>query len=282
MQLVNKHDNLAGTVCHGLQHFLQALFKFTPVLGPGHQSSQVQSIQGFVLQTFRHVPGHDAAGQPFYNSGLAHARFPDEHRIVFLPAAQDLNGAADFIVTANDRIQFALPRPCRQILAELFQSLLAFVIGSAVQVVFIQLFNLVAVDAVLLKQRCNLTASIAGQCRNQMTYRHIALPRFAEHDAVDPGKIRAHEQLPVLSFYGRNTADNGTGLAGKCIFIYFKRLQQKLEEVIAAQCQQEMRAGHFLVVIHQSLLLCRFNDGFYFIRVVFIHSDHSNLRLNLF
>ena len=147
---------------------------------------------------------------------------------------------------------------------------------------FIQFFDFVAVNTILFKQGCNIAASIAGQSRCQMPYGHVALPRFVEHNAVDPGKVRAHEQLPVLSFDRRNAAYQSPCFIGKCIFIYFESLQQKPEKVIAAQCQQKVRAGHFLVVIHQSLLLGRFNDGFYFIGIVFVHSYHSNLRLNLF
>ena len=37
-----------------------------------------------------------------------------------------------------------------------------------------------------------------------------------------------------------------------------------------------MGAGHLLIVIHQSLLLRRLDDGLYFIRIVFIHRDHSS------
>ena len=282
MQFVDEHDDLSCAVRHGLQYFLQTFFKLTAILGPGYQRSQVQGIQGFVLQTLRHVPRHDTAGQAFHDGGLAYTGFADEHRVVLLPAAQDLDGAADLVVTTDDRIQLALPGSCRQILTKLFQRLLAFIIGRVVEIVFVQLFNLVAVDAVLPEQRCNLAASIAGQGRCQVAYGHIALPCLAQHDAVDPGKVRAHQELPVLSFHGGNTAHQSPRLVGKCIFIYFEGLQQKLKEVIAAQCQQEMRAGHFLVVIHQSLLLRRLDDGLYFIHVVFIHSYHSRLSIMMY
>ena len=143
----------------------------------------------------------------------------------------------------------------------------------------IQFFNFISIDAVFLKQSCNLAASITGQSRRQMPYGHVTLPRFVENDSVDPGKVRAHEQLPVLPFDGRNAAYQSPRFIGKCIFIYFKRLQQKPEEVVTAQCQQKMRAGHFLVVVHQSLLLRRFNDGFYFVAIVFIHCNHSCLSI---
>ena len=272
MQFVNEHDDLPGTVSHSLQHFLQSLFKLAAVFSAGHQGSQIQRIQSFILQAFGYIACHDTTGQSFHNGSLADTGLADEHRIILLPAAQDLNGPADLIVTADNRIQLALPGPGGQVLPELFQCLFAFVIGRAVEVMLVQLFDFAAVNAILFKQSRYIVAAVAGKSGGQMTDSHVPLPCLAQHHPVDAGKVRAHEQLPVLSFHRRNTADQRPCFIGKSVFIHFKCLQQKLEELIVTKSQQQMRAGHFLIVIHQSLLLRRFNDGLYFIHIVFVHT----------
>ena len=271
VQLVDKHDDLPGAVRHRLQHFFQTLFKFTPVFGPGYQGSQIQCVQGFVLQTFRYVPGYDTAGQPFYDCRFAYAGLADKHRVVLFPPAQDLNSATDLVVPADYRVQLALTGPGGQILTELFQGLFAFVVGRTVQVMLIQLFNLIAVDSVFFKQPRYVVASVAGQSGYQMADSHVALPRLTEHNAVDPGEIRTHKQLPVLSFHRRNAADQSPGFVGKSIFVYFKCFQQEFDKLIIAGRQQKMGAGHFLIVIHQCLLLGRFNNDLYIIHIVFVH-----------
>src|ERR1700733_13432176 len=50
----------------------------------------------------------DAQRQPFSDGGLAHARLADQHRIVLGAAGQDLDGAADFLVAADHRVELAL------------------------------------------------------------------------------------------------------------------------------------------------------------------------------
>ncbi len=53
--------------------------------------------------------------QAFDDRGLADARLADQHRIVLGAAGQNLDGAADFLVTTNDRIELAVARGLGQI-----------------------------------------------------------------------------------------------------------------------------------------------------------------------
>ena len=49
MELINEHDDLAGRIGNNLEDFLQALFKFAAVFGPGNKRGKVQGIEGLVL-----------------------------------------------------------------------------------------------------------------------------------------------------------------------------------------------------------------------------------------
>ena len=63
-----------------------------------------------VLQADGHIALGNALGNTLGNGRLAHTGFADEAGVVLLAAAQDLDGAVDLAVTADDIIQFAFPR----------------------------------------------------------------------------------------------------------------------------------------------------------------------------
>ena len=52
----------------------------------------------------------DALREPLDDRGLPDARFADEHGIVLGAARENLDGAADFGIAANDRVELALAR----------------------------------------------------------------------------------------------------------------------------------------------------------------------------
>jgi hypothetical protein len=60
-----------------------------------------------VLERFRHVAIDDPERQALRDRGLADSGFADQDRIVLGPARQHLDRAADFIITANHRIELA-------------------------------------------------------------------------------------------------------------------------------------------------------------------------------
>ncbi len=55
-----------------------------------------------------HVAVDDAQRQTFDDGGLADAGLADQHRIVLGAARQHLDGAADFLVAADHRIELAV------------------------------------------------------------------------------------------------------------------------------------------------------------------------------
>ena len=62
------------------------------------------------MQALRHVAVDDAQRQALDDRGLADAGLADQHRIVLGAARQHLDGAADFLVAADDRIELAVAR----------------------------------------------------------------------------------------------------------------------------------------------------------------------------
>ena len=98
-----------------LQHGLQPLLELAAIFGAGDQRAEVERQQLLVLQALRHVAVDDAQRQAFDDGGLADAGLADQHRIVLGAAGEHLNGAADFLVAADDRIELAVARGLRQI-----------------------------------------------------------------------------------------------------------------------------------------------------------------------
>src|SRR5262249_25753021 len=92
-----------------------AFFKLTAVLRPGDHHRQVKHDNSLLSQDFRHVAGDDALSKAFDDRGLADARFAEQHRVVFLPAAENLDRSFDFSLAADDRIELILLRQFRQI-----------------------------------------------------------------------------------------------------------------------------------------------------------------------
>ena len=107
MDFVDEHDG-AGTGLDFLDHGLEALFKIAAVAGAGEQHAHVEHVDGAVLQNVGHFAIDDLAGEAFGDGGFAHAGIAHEERVVLLPAAEDLDGAVDFVFAANERIDLAL------------------------------------------------------------------------------------------------------------------------------------------------------------------------------
>ena len=87
-----------------------------------------------VFEGARDIAGNDALGEPLDDCGLADTRLADENGVVLGAAAQDLDRVANFVVTADDRVELALARLRREVLAvllERFELRLRVLIGYA-------------------------------------------------------------------------------------------------------------------------------------------------------
>ena len=131
VDLVDEDDGLAFVLRHFLQHRFQPLFELAAELGTGQQQGHVEHQHALVLQGVGHFAGDDALRQAFDDGRLAHAGLADQHRVVLGAPLQHLDGAADFVVAADHRVELALPGALGQVERVFLQGLaLAFGIGA--------------------------------------------------------------------------------------------------------------------------------------------------------
>ena len=138
MDLVDEQDHVPGCL-HLAQQALDPLLKLAAELGARHQTGEVQQIDLLVLQADGHIALGNALGDALGNGRLAHTGFADEAGVVLLAAAQDLDGAVDLPVAADDIIQLPLPGFAGQVLAVGIQKLAAgrlFVVFARLLFVF--------------------------------------------------------------------------------------------------------------------------------------------------
>ena len=125
MDFVDEQDR-AGIGLKLLDDLLEPFLEIAAVARTGKQRSHIEREHGGVAQHVGHFAVDDAARQPFGNRGLADAGIADEQRIVFRPAAQHLNGAADLGVAADQRIDLAVARLLVEVDAVSIESIALF------------------------------------------------------------------------------------------------------------------------------------------------------------
>src|SRR5690606_15474693 len=108
VELVDEQDDLAFLLGEIVEHRLQALFEFAAELGAGDQRAHVEREDALAAQPFGHLVVDDALGESLHDGGLAHAGLADEDRVVLGAPLQDLDRAANLVVTADDRVELAL------------------------------------------------------------------------------------------------------------------------------------------------------------------------------
>ena len=120
VQLVDEeHDVLVlGDLVHDR---LEPLLELAPVLGAGDDGRHVEREDPMVPQDIGALPAGDEQRQPFDDGRLAHARLPDQHRVVLLPAGQDLHDPLDLRGPPDGRVQLALGGELGEVAAEVIQ-----------------------------------------------------------------------------------------------------------------------------------------------------------------
>ena len=134
MKLVDKKNDFAFAGGDFFKESLETILKFATKLGAGDHRADIHRDESFVFEGFRHIAAHNAAGEAFDNGGLAHTRLADEHGVVFGAAGENLHGAADLIVAANDGVDLARAGSGGEVAAVFFQRLvfaLGILIGDA-------------------------------------------------------------------------------------------------------------------------------------------------------
>ena len=115
VQFVDKQNDLAFLFRQIAEHGLKAFFKFAAEFRARDERAQVEGEDALPAQALRHFVVDDPLRQTFNNRGLAHARLTNQHRVVLGAPLENLDGAANFIVSADDRIELALLRPLGEI-----------------------------------------------------------------------------------------------------------------------------------------------------------------------
>ena len=109
MDLVDEHDR-ARIGFDLLDDLLEPLLEVAAIARAGEQRAHVEREHRGILEHVRDFAVHDPAREPLGDRGLADAGVADEQRIVFLPAAEHLDGPADLGVAADQRIDLAFAR----------------------------------------------------------------------------------------------------------------------------------------------------------------------------
>ena len=132
VHLVDEQDDVAVGRGDLVEHGLQPLLELAAIFRAGDQRAHVERHQLLVLERFRHVAIDDAQRQAFGDRGLADAGLADQHRVVLGAPRQHLDGAADLVVAADDRIELAGARIGGQVARIFLQRVIALLGGRRV------------------------------------------------------------------------------------------------------------------------------------------------------
>ena len=179
VELIDEQDDLALGLLYLLEHGLQAVLELTTVLGTGDQRAHVELDEVAVAQRARHVAGHDTLGDALDDGRLADARLTDEHGVVLGATGQDLDGAANLIGTADDRVELAGAGEVANVATVLLQRLkLRLILGRRHAVITAQLL-VDLLDALLgdagVAQHAAGLALVLGKRHQQMLGHHKAV-----------------------------------------------------------------------------------------------------------
>ena len=94
---------------------LEALLEVAAEAGAGEQRAGVEREDLGSGQRALHVVVEQPGGEAFGQRRLPDARITDEHRIVLAAAAEDLDGALQFLGPADQRVEQTLSRPIGQV-----------------------------------------------------------------------------------------------------------------------------------------------------------------------
>ncbi|GIV31968.1 MAG: hypothetical protein KatS3mg030_270 [Saprospiraceae bacterium] len=86
VDFVDEQDDLAIALLHLLDDGFEAFFELTFVLGASDEGGDVEGVDFFASQVFRHVLFDDAPGDALDDGGFANAWFTDEDGVVLFSA----------------------------------------------------------------------------------------------------------------------------------------------------------------------------------------------------
>src|SRR5579885_650743 len=131
VQLVDEEDDLPFLLGEIVENRFEALLELAAEFRAGDERAHVEREDALVLQALGHLAVDDALRQALDDRSLADAGLADQHRIVLGAPLQDLDGPADLIVAADDRIELPGGGAGRQVDGVLLQRLPAL-LGACV------------------------------------------------------------------------------------------------------------------------------------------------------
>ena len=106
MNLVDK-EHSAFSLFEICQNRFESLLKIAPVLRTGKQRTHIQRINDAANQCLRDFPFNNLSGKTLGDSCFANPGLTHVERIILASATQNLHGARDFKVAADQRINFS-------------------------------------------------------------------------------------------------------------------------------------------------------------------------------
>ena len=157
VKLVNEEDDLPLGGGDLLEEGLQAVLELTAELGTRHHRSDVHGDDPLVLERLGNIPADDPPGQTLDDGGLSDARFTDQDGVVLGAAGEDLHGAADLLVAADDRVDLPLAGHLGEVAAVFLKGLvfsLGVLVGDTLAAAHLDqcLHESLVGDSVLLKE----------------------------------------------------------------------------------------------------------------------------------
>ena len=201
VEFVDKKDHLAFAGDDFFEKGLEAVLKFAAEFRACDHRADIHRDEAFVFEGFGDIARDDAAGEAFDDGGLADAGFADENGVVFRTAREDLHGATDLVVTADDGIDFPRAGGGGEVAAVFFEGLVfsfRILVGDTLAAAHgdESLHEAVAGDATLLEEFRG--GALGGQERKEevlhagefvFEHRHFALGGV-EDFAEFLGKLR--------------------------------------------------------------------------------------------
>jgi hypothetical protein len=270
VHFVDEQDDAAGRRLDLGEHRLETLLELATILRPGNERAHVEGHQALVLEAFGHIAIDDPQRQAFGNCRLADTRLADQHGVVLGAPRQDLNGAADFVVAPDYRIELAFARRLGEVAGVFLQRIVALlgrsrVSGAALAQFVDRLVQAHRSDATILQHRCRI-AFFNGQCLQQPLGGHKAvagLPGDLAGGLEDPRRLRRQIELAgPAAFHLGQLLQVGLDGGQHAARIAARRLDQAGRQplLVVDENFQDVIGNEALMAFPQSQILGRLNE----------------------
>ena len=125
MQFINEQNDFTFALFDFIQNGFQTFFKFTSEFCASNEGAHIQRENGFVFQTVGNIFFDNTLCKTFRDGCFTDTGFTDEHRVIFGFSGQNTDDVTDFIVTANNWIQFFASCFFHQVSAVFLQSIIS-------------------------------------------------------------------------------------------------------------------------------------------------------------